>query len=78
LGFFLLDRIRVGEWDVNNDSEFYTHVEFDVIDIFIHDEYYPGNLFNDIALIRVNGYVDYARNPHISPGNNLKKFNYKK
>jgi secreted trypsin-like serine protease len=73
-----MDRIRVGEWDVNNDSEFYTHVEFDVIDIFIHDEYYPGNLFNDIALIRVNGYVDYARNPHISPGNNLKKFNYKK
>ncbi len=52
---------------MNNDSEFYTHVEFDVIDIFIHEEYYPGNLFNDIALIRVNGYVDYARNPHISP-----------
>ena len=52
---------------MNNDSEFYTHVEFDVIDIFVHDEYYPGNLFNDIALVRVNGYVDYARNPHISP-----------
>ena len=60
-------RVRVGEWDVNNDSEFYTHVEIDAIEIFVHDEYYPGNLFNDIALVRVNGYVDYARNPHISP-----------
>ena len=60
-------RIRLGEWDVNNDSEFYTHVEFDATQIFIHPDFYPGNLFNDIAMIRINGYVDYTRNPHITP-----------
>ena len=54
-------RIRLGEWDVNNDSEFYPHIEFDVSDIFIHDKFYPGNLFNDIAMIRMKGYVDYVQ-----------------
>ena len=39
-------RIRLGEWDVNNDSEFYTHIEFDATNIFIHEEFYPGNLYN--------------------------------
>jgi hypothetical protein len=48
-------------------SSTYTQVEFDAVDIFVHDEYYPGNLFNDITLIRVNCYVNYSRNPHISP-----------
>ena len=60
-------RIRLGEWDVNGDSEFYTHVEFDATQIFIHPDFYPGNLYNDIAMIRINGYVDYTRNPHITP-----------
>ena len=54
-------RIRLGEWDVNNDSEFYAHVEYDATNIFLHEEFYPGNLYNDIAIIRLNGYVDYAR-----------------
>jgi len=60
-------RIRLGEWDVNNDSEFYTHIEFDATDIFVHEEFYPGNLYNDIAMIRLKGYVDFTRNPHVSP-----------
>jgi len=60
-------RIRLGEWDVNNDSEFYTHIEFDATDIFVHEEFYPGNLYNDIAMVRLKGYVDFTRNPHVSP-----------
>ena len=67
ISFFFLYRIRLGEWDVNNDSEFYTHIEFDATDIFIHEDFYPGNLYNDIAMIRLKGYVDYTRNPHVSP-----------
>ena len=47
--------------------EFYTHVEFDAKDIFVHKNFAGGNLYNDIAMIRLNGYVDYAKNPHISP-----------
>ena len=46
---------------MNNDSEFYAHVEYDATNIFLHEEFYPGNLYNDIAIIRLNGYVDYAR-----------------
>ena len=60
-------RIRLGEWDVNNDSEFYSHVEFDVSRIFVHENFYSGNLYNDIAMVRLNGYVDYQRDRHISP-----------
>ena len=46
---------------MNNDSEFYAHVEYDATNIFLHEQFYPGNLYNDIAIIRLNGYVDYAR-----------------
>lgn len=60
-------RIRLGEWDVNNDSEFFPNIELDVLSINIHPEYYPGNLYNDIALIKLDGFVDFQRNPHISP-----------
>ena len=67
LSFTFFSRIRLGEWDVNGDSEFYSHVEFDATQIFIHPDFYPGNLYNDIAMIRINGYVDYTRNPHITP-----------
>ena len=26
-------RVRLGEWDVNNDSEFFPNIEFDVLDM---------------------------------------------
>merc|ERR1712226_271577 len=38
-------RIRLGEWDVNNDSEFYPNVELDVLSISIHPDFYSGNLY---------------------------------
>ena len=60
-------RLRLGEWDVNNDSEFFPNIEFDVLQMKIHPEYYPGNLYNDLAVIKLDGFVDFARNSHISP-----------
>ena len=60
-------RVRLGEWDVNNDSEFFPNVEYDAVSVIVHPEFYSGNLYNDIALIRLAGSVDFARNPHISP-----------
>lgn len=59
-------RVRLGEWDVNRESEFYPHVEKDVSSILIHPEFYQGNLYNDIALVKFDGFVDFQRNPHIS------------
>jgi hypothetical protein len=66
INYFNYCRIRLGEWDVNNDSEFYTHVEYDATHVFVHEDFYPGNLYNDIAMVRLNGYVDFTRNPHVS------------
>ena len=52
---------------MNNDSEFYPNIELDVLSIRIHPEFHTGNLYNDLAVIRLDGYVDFQRNPHISP-----------
>ena len=60
-------RARLGEWDVNNDSEFFPNIEYDVISATIHPEYYSNNLYNDLAVLKIAGSVDYASNPHISP-----------
>ena len=54
-------RVRLGEWDVNRESEFYPHVEKDVSSILIHPEFYQGNLYNDIALVKFDGFVDFQR-----------------
>ena len=35
-------RVRLGEWDVNRDDEFYPHVEKDVRDLVIHPDFVPG------------------------------------
>ena len=50
----------MGEWDVNRESEFYPHIEKDVISVLIHPEYYPGNLYNDIAIVKFEGSVDFG------------------
>ncbi|KAA0202837.1 hypothetical protein HAZT_HAZT001942 [Hyalella azteca] len=60
-------RVRLGEFDVNRDTEFYPHMETDVTAIFVHPEFYPGNLLNDIAIIKIQQPVDFNANPHIAP-----------
>ncbi|XP_022168392.1 uncharacterized protein LOC111032394 isoform X2 [Myzus persicae] len=60
-------RVRLGEWDVNHDVEFYPYVETDVVSMVIHREFYAGTLYNDLAILRMDKPVDFSRNPHISP-----------
>ncbi|XP_026814651.1 uncharacterized protein LOC113554805 isoform X2 [Rhopalosiphum maidis] len=60
-------RVRLGEWDVNHDVEFYPYVETDVVNMVIHREFYAGTLYNDLAILRMDKPVDFARNPHVSP-----------
>lgn len=60
-------KLRLGEWDVSGPVEFYSHVELKAEFLTVHPEYYAGNLQNDIALIRMQGYLDFSSNPHISP-----------
>lgn len=59
--------MRLGEWDVNHDVEFYPHVERDVSAVVVHPEFYAGTLYNDLAIIRLVSAVDFSQSPHISP-----------
>ncbi|XP_071450718.1 uncharacterized protein [Hetaerina americana] len=60
-------RVRLGEWDVNHDVEFYPHEETDVTRLTVHPEFYAGTLYNDLAILRLQRPADFARSPHISP-----------
>ena len=66
-------RVRLGEWDVNRESEFYPHIEKDVVSVLIHPEYYPGNLYNDIAVVKFEGAVDFGYKyvPYYNPVSTL-------
>ncbi|XP_072760900.1 uncharacterized protein [Anoplolepis gracilipes] len=59
-------RARLGEWDVNNDVEFYPYIERDIVSVFVHPEFYAGTLANDIAILKLDYDVDFGKNPHIS------------
>ncbi|ROT78249.1 Catenin delta-2 [Penaeus vannamei] len=60
-------KIRLGDWDVFGPTEFYSHIEVGAESVVIHPDYYAGNLENDLAVVRMRQYVDFAANPHISP-----------
>ncbi|XP_041986218.1 uncharacterized protein LOC121738310 [Aricia agestis] len=60
-------RVRLGEWDVNHDVEFYPYVERDVVSVHVHPTYYAGTLDNDLAILKLEHPVDYTKYPHISP-----------
>lgn len=59
-------KVRLGEWDVHRDDEFYPFVEKDIRDVVIHPEFVSGNLVNDIALLRLDSPVDPTL-PHVNP-----------
>lgn len=60
-------KVRLGEWDVNRDDEFYPFVESSIRDIVLHPDFQPSSLINDLALLRLEQPVDGAQMPHISP-----------
>lgn len=60
-------RVRLGEWDVNHDVEFYPYIERDISAVTVHPEFYAGTLYNDVAILRMDKPVDYNKYPHISP-----------
>lgn len=60
-------KVRLGEWDVNRDDEFYPFVESNVREIVIHPEFQSTSLSNDIALLRIETVLDPQQMPHITP-----------
>lgn len=60
-------KVRLGEWDVNRDDEFYPFVESNIREIIIHPDFQASSLINDIALMRMEITIDAQQMPHISP-----------
>ncbi|RWS06563.1 hypothetical protein B4U79_12276 [Dinothrombium tinctorium] len=58
-------KVRLGEWDVHREDEFYPFVEKYIDEIIVHPEFFQGNLVNDIALLRLDSPVDLSL-PHIA------------
>lgn len=51
-------KIRAGEWDTQTRDEIFPHQDRAVDEIIIHENYYKGGLFNDIALLILKEPVD--------------------
>ncbi|KAF9803007.1 hypothetical protein SFRURICE_012252 [Spodoptera frugiperda] len=60
-------RVRLGEWDVNRDVEFYPYIERDIVAVHVHPLYYAGTLDNDLAILKMDHPVEWTKYPHISP-----------
>ncbi|CAH0584213.1 unnamed protein product [Chrysodeixis includens] len=60
-------RVRLGEWDVNRDVEFYPYVERDIVSVHVHPLFYAGTLDNDLAILKMDHPVEWTKYPHISP-----------
>lgn len=59
--------MRLGEWDVNHDVEFYPYIERDITAVHVHPQFYAGTLYNDLAILRMDKPVDWTKSPHITP-----------
>lgn len=58
-------RVRLGEWNIREQSEKYPHEEFEVEKKEVHPDYKPATFQNDIAVIRLAQDVSYKE--HIIP-----------
>lgn len=55
-------KIRAGEWDTQTRDEIFPHQDRQVTEIVIHENYYKGGLFNDVALLYLQTSVDLIEN----------------
>ena len=42
--------IRLGDWNIKTEQEYYTHEDFEIEEIQVHREYQTTNLRNDIGV----------------------------
>ncbi|XP_017966337.1 phenoloxidase-activating factor 2-like [Drosophila navojoa] len=57
--------IPAGEWDLATNEEIYPHIDRNVSEILIHDNYSKAANANNIALLVLE--LSLSHNPHISP-----------
>ena len=55
-------KVRLGEWDTQKTDEFLPHEDYDVSQILIHPSFNSKNLWNDIAILRVDREIYFKPN----------------
>nr|CAD7264479.1 unnamed protein product [Timema shepardi] len=58
-------KIRAGEWDTQTKNELFTHQDRDVSKVIVHDKYYGGALYNDVALLVLSEPVVLGNNVEV-------------
>ena len=58
-------KVRLGEWNVKEQSEKYPHEDYEIESKQVHPDYNPATFQNDIALIKLRKTVVY--NEHSIP-----------
>ncbi|CAL7939213.1 unnamed protein product [Xylocopa violacea] len=59
-------RIRAGEWDTQTKNEIYPHQDRSVMNVIIHDKYYPGAYYNDFAILILSEPVEIKDNVDVA------------
>lgn len=55
-------KVRAGEWDTQTQDEIFPHQDRQVAEIIVHEQYYKGGLFNDVALLVLRDPIELAEN----------------
>lgn len=62
-------KVRLGDWDIKATNEQFPHQDYNIKStkqIFVHPKYDDKNLFNDIAIVRLDTSVPLAESPNIN------------
>jgi hypothetical protein len=60
-------KVRLGDWDITQNIEPYTYLDYAVSSVYIHPKFNSANLQNDIALIKLSEPVPLGVYPNINP-----------
>ena len=57
--------VRVGDWDLKATREMFPSYDVQVSRVIVHQEFYAGDLHNDIAMLELKHPLDFSLMPHV-------------